>query len=593
MESTRNMELERPGSVDLISGVKGYPHASDRISGQTVAPSAPSRLAFACRQSGSGTRNQRPGFGKSTYDAGAASSEICLGQERNSYSFGMDSLCGEQVRRCAVATLLPRRLADTEAASAFRRGWNDGSERRFPLSAGGRAPNVRTQASIPRIVEPMEPRRSPTLVSCGRPDTGDAPQAPRDARASVIAHPEVAASGLVPQGVTNGIASARTGRSTAGDMGWASSAQPELEAPAGGSEPRIGTRAAGRMVLADAALERMGALRPTRGLLRSSQLLADFAWSTRTERSRNSQWKAWVEFCTAENRALLPATEAHFVAFIGWLASEREARRRQVGSSSLAQYFSAVRQMQVILTGVPVPTYPFVAHVTRAYARWEEENYPQKEVRVGVSASVVQAIWGFGMQTGDPSKLRDAAMVMFAYCFNGLRESSVLTLRADNVELQGDQMMARLSFVKGQIASHVPLVRYHRMVQALPSPVDLWLRWKNARGRHRCFFGLQGERDRLPEQALTLALQRCLQAVGVKAPVGGKYTSHSLRIGAHTEQVLLGIPLEVRLARFGWGPRSAEMAATYFDRTVVSSAASFWLFGKPFGTEHPVAPATV
>ena len=33
----------------------------------------------------------------------------------------------------------------------------------------------------------------------------------------------------------------------------------------------------------------------------------------------------------------------------------------------------------------------------------------------------------------------------------------------------------------------------------------------------------------------------------------GKFTSHSLRIGSHTEQMLIVVPLEVRLARFGWG----------------------------------------
>ena len=386
----------------------------------------------------------------------------------------------------------PPRLADTEAASAFLRGWHEGSERRVPLSASWRAPDVRPSTSIPRIVEHMESRRSPAVVFSGRLDTGDAPQAPRDTRASVIVDPKVASSGLVSQCVTDGNESGGTGRAAAGDMGSASSRQPELEASVSRGEPRIGARAAGRMDLADAAFERIGALRPTPGLLRSSVLLADFTWNTRTGRSRNSQWKVWVEFCRQEKRALLPATEAHFVAFIGWLASEREAQPRQVSSSSLPQYFSAVRQMQVILTGTLVRLYPFVANVTRAFARWEGKTYPQRKVRIGVAASVVQGIWRVVMQTGDPSRLRDVAMVMFAYCFNGLRESSVLILRADQVELHVNEMVARLSFVKGQMESHVPLVRYHRIAQAHASPLDLCLRWKHARGRHRCFFGLQG-----------------------------------------------------------------------------------------------------
>lgn len=114
------------------------------------------------------------------------------------------------------------------------------------------------------------------------------------------------------------------------------------------------------MVLADAALERLGTCRPSPGLLRSSQLLSEFAWSGRTAATRNSQWRAWVDFCTADDRPLLPVTEAHFVSFVGWLTSEREAGRRQVSTASLPQYFSAVRQMQVVLTGIPVPQFPFL-----------------------------------------------------------------------------------------------------------------------------------------------------------------------------------------------------------------------------------------
>lgn len=52
-----------------------------------------------------------------------------------------------------------------------------------------------------------------------------------------------------------------------------------------------------------------------------------------------------------------------------------------------------------------------------------------------------------------------------------------------------------------------------------------------------------------------------------------------MRIGAHTEQVLLGILLETLLARFARGPNSSGMAALYFDRTIRVSAASYCFFG--------------
>lgn len=107
------------------------------------------------------------------------------------------------------------------------------------------------------------------------------------------------------------------------------------------------------------------------------------------------------------------------------------------------------------------------------------------------------------------------------------------------------------------------------------------------RGAHGRYFALSG--DTVPWRSGTMdaALKRVLHRLSIQAPTGGKYTSHSLRIGAHTEHVLLGIPLEVRLARFGWAASSQDMAALYFDRTLRSTAASFWFFG-PVGSDSSV-----
>lgn len=79
--------------------------------------------------------------------------------------------------------------------------------------------------------------------------------------------------------------------------------------------------------------------------------------------------------------------------------------------------------------------------------------------------------------------------------------------------------------------------------------------------------------------SLTDAMKRIFAILDINPPPGGKFTSHSLRIGAHTEQVLVGIPLEVRMARFGWENSSQSMPSLYFDRAISVLAASFWFFG--------------
>lgn len=234
--------------------------------------------------------------------------------------------------------------------------------------------------------------------------------------------------------------------------------------------------------------------------------------------------------------------------------------------------------MQLHELGYAVPEFPLVPAVIRAYRRWEEENHPLRKVRCGITATVMKKIWGLGMSTTSPSVLRDAACCLFAYCLNGLRESSVLTMLTDNVTVDAQSLKARLSMLKGKLTRHDTIIAYHRWDE-LPSPIDLWERCSVARGSHPRLFSLDGEGVAVSAGAMTKSLHICLKEIKHSPPPGGKYTSHSLRIGAHTEQVLLGIKIEMRLARFGWGPRSDEIAALYFDRTMRVSAASFWILG--------------
>jgi len=504
----------------------------------------------------------------------------------------VDTFGCQQVCRRPIATLLPRRLADKEAAKAFRSGWNEANERRFSLSSSRRTSEVRSTTGLRRTVRRLGPGTSPTVVPTSGLDLLNPSQAQEQPFPSDTPDSGLAEATMAQRSVENEQQSGEIGRSVRSTVGSPPQAEPEVAPVNAGNQPLSRGRSQGRMALADAALRRMGTQVPTPGILRSMQLISDFAWSGRTAASRQSQWKAWVEFCTADERPVLPATEAHFIAFVGWLTSERESGRRSVSSTSLPQYFSAVRQMQITLIGIEVPQYPFLQHVIRAYERWEEQNYPATEVRCGISATMIQAIWGLGMSTSSPSILRDCAMTLLSYCFNGLRESSVVSLQAQNVTVDEDHIHARLSVVKGRQASRQQLVSYKRLGPH-PSPVDLLMQWSHGRGRHPKYFGLDGERDPIPARALDDALKRCLTTLNLSPPPHGKYTSHSLRIGSHTEQVLLGFPLEVRLARFGWGPNSGDMAATYFDRTIMLSPASFWVFGHPTQGLEPASPAVV
>ena len=91
--------------------------------------------------------------------------------------------------------------------------------------------------------------------------------------------------------------------------------------------------------------------------------------------------------------------------------------------------------------GVPVPNYALVPVLLRAYGKLEEANFPQATVRNGISSQVTQQVWGMGMYTQSPSPLRDAAVCKFAYAMNGLRESSVMTITVEDVELSDEGLL--------------------------------------------------------------------------------------------------------------------------------------------------------
>jgi hypothetical protein len=274
-------------------------------------------------------------------------------------------------------------------------------------------------------------------------------------------------------------------------------------------------------------------------------------------------------FCLAEGRALAPATEQQLVAYVGWLAQEREAGRRSVSSGSLPQYLTAARTVTRSLFGGDTATtkMPLLSALQRAYAQWEAEKYPSLTHRGGIPADVVQAIWAYAIQSETRGVVRDGAAVVLAYVL-GLRESSLLSLPKEGVKWDEQKVTAHLVVVKGKALRHTIPGSYQRCATDLPSPVDLVARWGGMRSEHPLFFGISGEPVEWRPGGLCAALRRCLAATSLSPPAGSTWTSLSLRVGAHTERPLLGQPVEARKAWFGWGPDSDAMTALYFDRQI-------------------------
>ena len=92
-------------------------------------------------------------------------------------------------------------------------------------------------------------------------------------------------------------------------LGDVQESESEVAPSASGSELPLSVRAANQLQLANAVIERLGALPNGPGMHKAASLLRDFAWRDRTFALRNSEWKSWVEYRDAARLASMPVSE--------------------------------------------------------------------------------------------------------------------------------------------------------------------------------------------------------------------------------------------------------------------------------------------
>jgi hypothetical protein len=312
-------------------------------------------------------------------------------------------------------------------------------------------------------------------------------------------------------------------------------------------------------------------------MLRAARLLVEFGMRDTTTATKGSNFRCFVEYGGNAEYAPLPATEGHLLGYIGWMSEQRERKLRSVSHKSLPGYISALRTTYQQVLGEKLPLFPMGRHAINAYQWWEETAFPVPGRRMGLAANVLKQIFTLGMTSLDVAIVRDTTMVLFSYILSGFHESSVVSLETANVEPGVDFVRARLNFVKGRPASLEQPVGW---TGDRDSPLALVRQWASMRCSHGRFVALPSETTHWHPAFLSSGLSRCLEAVQHNAPAGCHYGAHSLRTGALTVQVLLGIQLEARLALFGWGQRSEATTRLYFDLTMRWCPAGTWFFGR-------------
>lgn len=315
----------------------------------------------------------------------------------------------------------------------------------------------------------------------------------------------------------------------------------------------------------------------------AASLLADHGEASRTTTARAIEWNAFAEYRRSTGD-LDVATGDDMVCFIGWLAEQRIRGHRKVSSNSIPQYLSAVRTMHGKL-GLPRPPSPTeyapLQSVMDAYRRWESDKFPISDVRIGLSAATVRTFWSKGMEDQAVfSVIRDAALIVFSFIF-GLRESSVLEVKMDDIfELDDGKMEVMIRKLKGRTENEA--VKRGPRVYECPFPFDgdkplaIITKYVSLRGASSTYlFPSSGGSGWINGR-----LRHLLQCVSVQPPPGCNFSSHSMRLGSLTERILLGGSVTELLALYDWKFSSQGMFSVYFDRRITVSSASHWFFGS-------------
>jgi len=349
---------------------------------------------------------------------------------------------------------------------------------------------------------------------------------------------------------------------------------------------------------------RIASLVPETAAGRATVRLAEHCLAPATDSTKTSQWLKFVRYCESDGHQPLPAAEGTVLSYIGYLFEEDRIHGR-----SIDHYLSAIRTRHN-REGLQSP---FVNNhhvdLVRAFRHQDERRGALQDVRAAIPCDVIARIRHLGLGA-QPYSLTEhqAAMVEFQYLLTW-REGSVRTMQVTDVLVRfGGQtgedaahtnlltLTARPRTLKGRLVRGVGAcsLTCHHSPSRLHNrnPLALQLRFYRQRCASSEDSDLYWARTGLvlQPQAVSNALSACLQALQVIPPPFCTYTSHSLRSGSVTAQVLINVPLARTVARGAW--RNSNMVVNvYFDTRVQVSTEMNLYFWSLTGSSNPTFPS--
>ena len=284
-----------------------------------------------------------------------------------------------------------------------------------------------------------------------------------------------------------------------------------------------------------------------------------------TQRTYGSAWLRFEQFCSAERRQALPADAATIALYLGHLKNTGNWQPQSVGT-----VLSAIKKVHQDVLNVEAPVdAPLVKQVRSGWA-YAAARAPggKSDQRLPLPAeAALRALQRFTQTDiaawqAAPATARAHVFTVMGFC-QFARAGTDVALQRSDVTVAGADIVARLRVMKGheknrefdqqRITGHNLLAAFITRWQAFQ--LDQWRRSTRTMPLDMGFYQLPGDAAWPPPNASAACnawLDLACRDLGVTAPLGGKYTSHSLRSGGASAAFAIGVAVDDINHHGGW-----------------------------------------
>jgi hypothetical protein len=314
-----------------------------------------------------------------------------------------------------------------------------------------------------------------------------------------------------------------------------------------------------------------------------------------TQRSYGTAWTGFLQFCEAEQRQALPADGATIALYLGHLKNTGKWQPQSVGP-----VLSAINKVHLDVLGSAAPTdAPLIKQMRNGweYAAAQEPEHKADQRQPFPAEAALGALRRF-ISLNDaawqvaPDTARALVFAVLGFC-QFARAGTDIGLRRSDVSIANGECVFRFRVMKGhEKQREFDQQRFSGSTGRLLAPhitrwqsfqLDQWSQSRRTMPATVGFYQLPSDSSWPPPGGASSACNAWLalacRDLNVTAPLGGKFTSHSLRKGGASAAYAIDVNIEDINFHGGWAAGSDTAMKHYIDRSIRASDAARALLG--------------